>query len=132
MILLDTCAFLWALQDPGRLSVPARVALTDPANSVHVSVVSFWEISLKVGLGKMALEGAEPEDFPRFAGEEGWVILPLSPGIASSAARLPRLPHHRDPFDRLLVWSAIRENLTLVSRDGLMRDYIPHGLKVCW
>lgn len=131
-LLLDTCALLWALQAPDRLSAAARKALQDPQNPVFISVASFWEISLKCGLGKLRLEGAEPEDFPRFVAEAGWGILPLPPEIAASSGRLPRLPEHRDPFDRLLVWTAMREGLTLVSRDAAMRLYAPHGLKTCW
>jgi PIN domain nuclease of toxin-antitoxin system len=131
-LLLDTCTLLWALQDAPRLSAPARKALQDPLNPIYVSTVSFWEISLKCGLGKLSLHRAEPEDLPRFVTEAGWQIQPIAPEIAASAGRLPRLPEHRDPFDRLLVWSAIREDFVLVSRDGAMRDYVPHGLKICW
>jgi len=131
-LLLDTCSLLWALQDPARLSPAARAALKNPAHSVAVSIVSFWEIGLKSGLGKLTLVGAEPEDIPRFAAEAGWTILPLTPEIAASSGRLPRLPDHRDPFDRLLVWTAIREDLTLISRDGAMRGYTAHGLSMCW
>ena len=131
-LLLDTCSLLWALQDVARLSATARQSLQNPKNEVLVSPVSFWEISLKNGLGKLTLDGARPEDFPGFALAAGWLILPLSPEIAAGCGRLPRVPKHRDPFDRLLVWTAIREELALVSRDGAMRAYVPHGLKICW
>ena len=131
-LLLDTCAALWALQDSGQLSAPARRALKNPDNSVSVSVVSFWEISLKSGLGKLALHGAEPEDFPRFVVEAGWSILPLSGEIVASSGRLLRIPEHRDPFDRLLIWTAINEGFALVSGDDDFPAYAPHGLKLCW
>ena len=131
-LLLDTCSLLWALQDANRLSAPARQALKNPKNTISVSVVSFWEISLKHGLGKLALHGAEPEDVPRFAEEAGWQIVPLHAAIAAGSGRLPRPTDHRDPFDRLLVWSAIHEDFVLVSRDNAMRIYQPHGLKICW
>ncbi|MDX2081411.1 MAG: type II toxin-antitoxin system VapC family toxin [Terrimicrobiaceae bacterium] len=131
-LLLDTCALLWALQDTARLSPAARRELKDPKNSISVSVVSFLEIGIKSGLGKLILREAEPEDIPRFVGEVGWEIAPLSADVAASAGRLPRPTEHRDPFDRLLVWTAIREDYVLVSRDNAMRIYSPHGLKVCW
>ena len=54
-LLLDTPSFLWALHAPNLLSASGRTALQAPANSVHVSVVTFWEISLKAGLGKPPL-----------------------------------------------------------------------------
>lgn len=131
-LLLDTCTFLWALQAPNRLSATARKALQNPAHPVAVSVISFWEISLKTGLGKLVLKGATPEDFPRFATEAGWDILPIAAEVVASSGRLPLLPDHRDPFDRLLVWTAIQEDFTLVSRDGAMNAYTAHGLKLCW
>ncbi len=131
-LLLDTCSLLWALQDAQRLSPSARQALKHPANSVSVSVVSLWEISLKSGLGKLTLHGADPEDIPRFVEEAGWQIIPLSAGVAASSGRLPRPPDHRDPFDRLLIWTAINEGFALVSGDGALPAYVPHGLKICW
>ena len=131
-LLLDTCSLIWALQNAEQLSAPARKALQAPQNSVSVSIVSFWEISLKSGLGKLTLHGADPEDFPRFVGEAGWDILPLSQEIAASAGRLQRNPDHRDPFDRLLIWTAINEGFSLVSGDAAFLAYAPHGLKICW
>jgi PIN domain nuclease of toxin-antitoxin system len=131
-LLLDTCSLLWALQDTDRLSAPARQALRNPKNTISVSVVSFWEISLKFGLGKLVLNGAVPEDTPRFVEETGWQVIPLAPGLAASAGRLPRLPEHRDPFDRLLIWTAINEGFSLVSGDDDFSHYVPHGLKICW
>jgi PIN domain nuclease of toxin-antitoxin system len=131
-LLLDTCSLLWALQDLGQLSAPAKRALRNPTNTVGVSVVSFWEISLKVGLGKLTLHGAAPEDFPRFVTDAGWQIVPLSAATAASAGSLPRLPEHRDPFDRLLIWTAISEDFVLVSGDGSFSGYTAHGLKTCW
>ena len=131
-LLLDTCSVLWALQGPGQLSAPARRALKDPDNSVSVSVVSFWEISLKSGLGKLTLHGAKPEDFPQFVEEAGWEVISLPADTAASAGRLPRPTDHRDPFDRLLIWTAINEGFSLVSGDDDFPDYVPHGLKICW
>lgn len=131
-LLLDTCAFLWALQDPARLSAPARKALQNPANPVSVSVVTFWEISLKASLGKLIIDGISPEELPHFTRESGWDILPLAPEIAASAGNLHRLPDHRDPFDRLLIWTAINEDFSLVSGDDKFPAYASHGLKICW
>lgn len=131
-LLLDTCSLLWALQDARRLSATARKALRNPHNPLSVSVVSFWEISLKHGLGKIGLHGGGPEDIPRFVEEAGWQIAPLHSGIAAGAGRLPRPTDHRDPFDRLLIWTAINEDFTLVSGDRDFPAYIPHGLRICW
>jgi PIN domain nuclease of toxin-antitoxin system len=131
-LLLDTCTFLWALHEPARLSAPARKALRNPLHSVHVSVITFWEISLKAGLGKLSLKGVTPEEYPALAAEAGWTVHPLAPGLAASAGRLCRNREHRDPFDRLLIWTAINEDFALVSGDKFLPDYAPQGLRVCW
>ncbi len=130
-LLLDTCSLLWALHAPAKLRPVARRALEDSRNSLHVSPVSFWEISLKTSLGKLALDGVSPDDIPRLVAESGWHIAPLQPETAASFHRLPRFPDHKDPFDRLLIWTAIRENFTLVSRDANFPLYAPLGLQIC-
>jgi PIN domain nuclease of toxin-antitoxin system len=104
----------------------------DPENSVHVSVISLWEISIKAGLGKLTLHGADVADFPGFVTSAGWNLHPLEPGVASTYGRLPRVEDHRDPFDRLIVWTALCERFTLVSGDRAFSGYAPHGLKLCW
>lgn len=131
-LLLDTCAFLWALQQPRRLSSPARDALQNPQNEILVSAVSFWEISIKSTLGKLTLEGGGPADLPGYAFAAGFEILPLDPDTAATSADLPPLSNHRDPFDRMLVWTALRGNLHLVSCDRRMAGYLGEGLKICW
>lgn len=131
-LLLDTCSFLWALQEPKQLSSPARLALQSAENEVFVSVVSFWEISTKSALGKLRLEGGGPGDMPRFAADAGFAVAPLAADTAATLDRLPRLTDHRDPFDRMLVWTAIRQDLHLVSRDGKIAAYESVGLRICW
>ena len=54
-ILLDTCEFLWLVSDDAKLSAAFSAAIRDPNNEVFLSVVSFWEISVKHGLGKLPL-----------------------------------------------------------------------------
>ena len=131
-LLLDTCSFLWALHEPPLLSALARQSLQDPAFSVHVSVVTLWEIGLKAGLGKLSFQGVSLENYPALAVKSGWIIHPLSAATAASAGRLPRPTDHRDSFDRLLIWTAIREGFSLVSGDDKFPAYAPHGLKICW
>lgn len=129
--LLDTHAFLWAVFDPQRLGHKAAEVAGDPGNRVWVSVVTLWEISLKHALGKLELENVLPEDFPDIAEKTGFDLLPLAPADAASFHRLPRLGH-KDPFDRLLIWQAIRQKLHLVSGDAAFSAYRKHGLKVLW
>lgn len=95
-------------------------------------MITFWEISLKAGLGKLSFRGVTPEEYPGLAVEAGWMIHPLAASLAASAGRLRRTPEHRDPFDRLLIWSAINENFVLVSGDEALPDYVSQGLSICW
>lgn len=65
--LLDSHAFVWSIIDPSKLSSKARLTIEDNEQSILVSVVSFWELSLKYALGKLHLQGVLPEEFPALA-----------------------------------------------------------------
>ena len=131
-LLLDTCAFVWLVSAPQRLSRPAKRTLQDAAVDVSVSVVSFWEMSLKRALGKFLLEGMTIEGLVDAVPGHRCELLPLTVQVASTFYRLPLLGSHRDPFDRMLVWQAIRHDLTLVSRDRAMGAYQTAGLQILW
>ena len=129
--LLDTQAFLFAAFAPTKLSKKARGILVDQQNEILVSVVTFWEISLKYALGKLDLKGVGPDDMPEVSGTMGFTTLDLS---ASDASRVHELPPtaHKDPFDRMLIWQAIRQGHVLVSRDSSFGKYHALGLKTIW
>jgi len=130
-ILVDTHAFLWARMDPKKLSGKVRVEPALPGNEVFVSVMTFWEISLKCSLGKLELRGITPLELPGVAEVAGFQICPLDPSAAASYFQLPRFGH-KDPFDRMLIWQAIQSSATLVSKDSEMMLYAGSGLKVLW
>lgn len=130
--LLDTHALLWALFDPRKLGRIARSILEDPSNDVRISPLSYWEISLKSGLGKLSLPGTEPGEIPGAVKKLGLAELPLGSEILATGHLLPRSPDHRDPFDRMMVWQAIRADRTLISRDRSLSVYDPSGLKRVW
>ena len=129
--LIDTHILLWALFEPDKLSGKARQAIADTDNTLYVSAISFWEISLKFALGKLELEGCDPEQLVGYAGEMGALVLQLSGEEAASFHRLPKLSH-KDPFDRMLIRQAIIRDLTLISRDSAFAEYKKHGLEVLW
>jgi PIN domain nuclease of toxin-antitoxin system len=129
-LLLDTHAVLWFyLADP-QLSAPAIAAITDPANEKWVSPASYWEVGIKISIGKYAI--AQPfEDLWRNAIDmNGFQILPVLPRHAAAVAALPFPPNnHRDPFDRLIVAQAQVEGMSLVSADSLLDAY---GITRIW
>jgi PIN domain nuclease of toxin-antitoxin system len=130
--LIDTHVLLFALANSRELSPTAADFLRDRGNEVFVSVLSFWEISLKASIGKLGLAGISPDQIPGYALSIGFAFLPLAADTASTFHQLPRIGKHRDPFDRMLVWQAIREDLVLVSRDRAMGAYAACGLSLVW
>ena len=129
--LLDTHSFLWTLFVPEKLSRSATQKIMSSDNDVAVSVVTFWEISLKYALGKLELSGVEPDELPSFADQMGLNILPINPTEAASFHRLPRLLH-KDPFDRLIIWQAIQRKMILISKDREFKEYRKFGLRTDW
>ena len=129
--LLDTHALLSTLLDPSRLGKKAAASIRNPEVSVSVSVVSFWEISLKFATGKLELSGVTPDDFPAIVHQSGFDILPIAADDAATFHHVPRM-EHKDPFDRLIIWQAISHKLTLISQDSAFAAYRKLGLKVLW
>lgn len=115
-LLLDTRTLLWWLAgDP--IEAEAADRISDPGVLVAVSAVSVWEIAIKASLGKLRAEGSMVEH----VAAAGFESLPISLSHAERAGGLP--PHHRDPFDRMLVAQTQLEQLTLVTRDPAFQDY---------
>jgi PIN domain nuclease of toxin-antitoxin system len=124
-LLLDTHALLWWLADDDQLGSQARELIEDPGNDVLVSVVSLWEIVVKVRVGKLEADIGEVADtIPR----EGFALLDISMAHLLALARLPM--HHRDPFDHLLMAQAIEEDATFISADRNASRY-PVRLITC-
>ncbi len=110
-LLLDTHVLLWWLAEPERLSTQSRDVLADGGNVVFISAATIWEAAIKERLGK--LDGAS--HLAAQVRGQNMTELPISFRHAAAAAALP--PHHRDPFDRMLVAQAQCESLTFVTRD---------------
>lgn len=115
-VLLDTHLLLWALAAPSKLPAAARKQIE--AAEVFVSAASIWEISIKNALGKLE---ADPQDVLAAIAPAGFNLLPVSGEHAAKVRELP--PHHRDPFDRMLVAQALTEPLTLLTNDDALRPY---------
>ncbi|WP_426325424.1 type II toxin-antitoxin system VapC family toxin [Pedobacter sp. R-06] len=129
--LLDTHVFLWTIIDPKRLSEKAISIIENNENTIFISAISLWEISLKYALGKLNLIGLEPNELMRQAKDLGFDLMPVSPESAASHYKL-NATWHRDPFDRMLIWQAIQKDITLISKDENISKYQSAGLKVVW
>jgi len=118
--LLDTHALIWFFEGSNRMSATARSQIENPANTNFVSVVSFWEIAIKISIGKLEMD-LSMEDLQRLIWENGMEILPIKIEHTFLLRNLPY--HHKDPFDRLLITQALVEKLTLISCDGIFNKY---------
>ena len=128
MILLDTCGLL-ALQEGGRdLSEAARALLEAPDSEVFVSAISAFEIGQKHGAGKLILQQAPSAWFPAMLKHHQLVELPVSAGICTAATELP--PLHKDPFDRIIIATALAKKLSILTSDKIIPTYA--GVRVLW
>ncbi|MBN1696845.1 MAG: type II toxin-antitoxin system VapC family toxin [Spirochaetales bacterium] len=128
--LVDTHYLLWALIEPSGISTSVMEILTDTRTVAFASKISFWEIALKYSIGKLRLEGTTPEEILDAASAAGFRIFDISGEDLAASHRLPFIADHKDPFDRLIVWQCIRNDMTLLTADRRLEGYKPHGLKI--
>jgi PIN domain nuclease of toxin-antitoxin system len=118
--LLDTHTFLWAIVEEGKLSRRAQQIYTG-SNDLFLSVVSVWEILIKVQSGKLPLpEPAGPYLVKKLA-QNRIEVLPITLDHVLRTESLPL--HHRDPFDRLLIAQSIEEEWPIVTADPIFARY---------
>ena len=126
-LLLDTNAFLWLMTEPEKLSAKARAACEDPDNELLLSVVTAWEIQIKLQLGKLELDDPLADVIERQQKRNNAQLLPIELAHIYALGDLEH--HHRDPFDRLLIAQARVEDADLVTHDRVIADYT---VKVLW
>jgi PIN domain nuclease of toxin-antitoxin system len=118
--LLDTHAAIWFFNGSDTLSKTAHNIIRDFSNPIYISIVSVWELAIKIGIGKMEFDG-KTSGFIRLAERNEITILPIKPSHLAVYESLPML--HRDPFDRLLIATAIDEQMTFISADKNIAQY---------
>jgi PIN domain nuclease of toxin-antitoxin system len=123
--LLDTHALIWWLSDDRRLGARARALIADPNNTIFVSVVSLWEIVVKLRIGKLEADIGAIE---RAVLRNSFDRLAITAEHLRALVDLPQ--HHRDPFDHLLLAQAMHEGAVFVSEDPAMPLY-PITLQRC-
>lgn len=118
--LLDTHTFIWWHDKPELLSEKVLNVCEDVNNSLSVSVVSLWEMQIKLQLGKLKLANSLT-DMVTTQQRNGVNILPVSIQHIFGLENMPL--HHKDPFDRLLIAQAIADDLILLSKDEYFKSY---------
>ena len=126
-VLLDSHTLIWAADDPAKLSDLARAVIEDPANDRLLSAATIWEISIKVGKGRLPLSLPYRAWMDRAIADLCLTLLPITLDHAERQSRLP--DHHGDPFDRLLVAQSLFEAIPIVGIDVALD---PYGVVRIW
>jgi PIN domain nuclease of toxin-antitoxin system len=120
-LLLDAHTFLWFVWDDAQLTNNARALIVNPANQKFISTATYWEIAIKVSIGKLDLGEPYRAFIHREIARNNFDLLPVSVDHAAAVSVLPF--HHRDPFDRMLIAQAMVEQLPIVSGDSAFEAY---------
>lgn len=120
--LLDTHTMLWTLENDPQLSEKAKIIIKNPENELFVSIVSLFEIAIKTKIGKMDTKRNNDEITEELA-KIDIILLPISNQHLDYYQLIPLISDHRDPFDRLLIATAYKENFTVISIDEKFSNY---------
>ncbi|GBU29543.1 hypothetical protein R84B8_03115 [Treponema sp. R8-4-B8] len=118
--LLDTHTAIWFFTGDTLLSPTAEQIIRNRTNRVYLSVISAWELAIKISIGKLRFPG-NVVGFMTAAQTNDITIVPIETVHLSSFESLPLF--HRDPFDRLLIATAISEQMTFISADKNITQY---------
>jgi PIN domain nuclease of toxin-antitoxin system len=120
-LLLDSNALIWWVTEPERLSSTVDREIRNPQNQIVVSLVSLWEITIKISKGGLPQLGSSIQYLLDEVREQRFELLQLRPEHLLALGRLER--HHRDPFDRLLIAQGIAERLPVATSDPGFSKY---------
>lgn len=119
--LLDTHTFLWMAVSPDQLSKTVKDAVLKKSNRLYLSAASAWEVTLLWQLDRIVLPDQPQRFIPEAMQQMDIQPLPISFLTAITSAMLPLI--HRDPFDRILIAEAVKENLTILTKDKKIAEY---------
>ncbi len=126
-LLLDTHTFLWFLTNDPLSSATALAVIADPMNEIVISPASYWEVAIKVSLGKYPMTVPFEQFFAEGIDGNDFSILPVKIRHTAILSALPM--HRKDPFDRMIVAQAIVEQVPIVSIDAALDAY---GITRIW
>ena len=120
-VLLDTHTLFWFIDGDEKLSNTAAAVIGEPTNSIFFSPASYWEMAIKISLGKWQLNQPYADFIDIALVDYSIEILNISPGHTAELLNLPF--HHRDPFDRLFIAQAMAEGIEIISADPQFDKY---------
>jgi len=118
--ILDTHVVLWIAENSPLLSDKAKNAILDENAEKYVSIASAWEVAIKLDTKKLTLDGGLPEFF-RMIDDNGFFTLSVEREYLKQITRLPN--YHKDPFDRLILATAMAENISIITADENIHMY---------
>ena len=124
--LLDTHALIWSLEANPQLSIKAQEIIENNHNTIYVSIVSLWEIAIKISIGKLQLSQSLDVVIKLLA-QHNIEILTVQSEHILTVLNLPF--EHRDPFDRLLIAQALTEKMKFISNEAL---FLRYGVNRIW
>jgi PIN domain nuclease of toxin-antitoxin system len=116
-LLLDTNVVIWLSEDQPRIN-QVKDLIFSPDAQVFISAVSWWEMAIKIRIGKLQ---ADVKELHSMAEQNCFLELPLYGRAAETLLGLPKL--HNDPFDHMLLAQAITEPMRFITGDTLLADY---------
>jgi PIN domain nuclease of toxin-antitoxin system len=120
-LLLDTHVAIWLASKREELSSQVKALLLDDTNTLSISIVSAWEVAIKASVGKLPDFDGGVKDFLAEMEDNPIVFLPVRKRHVAKVETLPF--HHRDPFDRLLIATAMTEGMTILTADENIQKY---------
>lgn len=130
MIILDTCAFLWLINDQSKLSSTAYLTIQANSSKLFVVSVTAWEIAIKSASGKLELaDNLSPEEtFQMSMLDYNLKEISVNSKIFCRSAALPMI--HKDPCDRMIIAAAMEYHCSIITADKMFSRY--PDIKVVW
>lgn len=125
--LMDTHVFVWATMTPQKLSASVQTIFQDPLNSIFLSIVSVWEMQIKIQTGKFAFPDTLDKVIMNQRRQNAIRLFQINTKHIYGLANLPFL--HKDPFDRLLISQSIAANIPLITDDA---QIVKYPVKAVW
>jgi PIN domain nuclease of toxin-antitoxin system len=118
--LLDTHALIWYFEDSAELPLKIAQLIDNPSYRKFINVASLWEIAIKLSIGKLDMQLSFDELVDAIESSD-LIVIPIKTDCLKGLSKLPLV--HKDPFDRLIISSALQEGLTIMTVDENIQKY---------
>ena len=121
--LIDTHILIWYMEEDRQLSSDIYEILTNPKNIIWIGQVSIFEIAIKKAIGKFETFTISIDDLVEQIKKDGFQIMHVKNSHLARYGDIPLLEIHKDPFDRLILATALSENIAVISADEKFKNY---------